>query len=82
LNDRVRELKDELAAQSVKMREEAESHIRVRAQLNDRISGLSSDHESLQVIHNELIAHVEKLEHLNVRCEPSISESGVQETRG
>jgi chromosome segregation ATPase len=65
LNDRVRELKDELDVQSGKMREEAESHSRVCAQLNDRISGISGDHESLKVIHNELIAHVEKLENLN-----------------
>jgi diguanylate cyclase (GGDEF)-like protein len=65
LNNRVRELKDELDAQSAKMREETESHARMRTELNDRISGISGDHESLKVIHNELIAHVEKLENLN-----------------
>ena len=65
LNDRINELGSELEAQTGKMHEQVESHVRVCAELNDRIAGLSSDYDSLKVIHDELVAHVEKLEHLN-----------------
>jgi diguanylate cyclase (GGDEF)-like protein len=65
LNECTNELRDELEAQAGKMHEEAESHVRVCAELNDRMAGISSDYDSLKVIHDELVAHVEKLEHLN-----------------
>jgi diguanylate cyclase (GGDEF)-like protein len=65
LNDRINELSNELEAQTGKIHEEAESHVKVCAELNDRIAGISSEYDSLKVIHDELAAHVEKLEHLN-----------------
>jgi len=65
LNDRTNELRDEFESQAGKVNEEAESHARVCAELNDRIAGISSDHDSLKIIHDEMVAHVEKLEHLN-----------------
>lgn len=78
LNDRISELSDELESQSVKLREEAESHAGVCAELNDRIARISSDHESMKVIHDELVAHVEKLEQLNRALhESTISENDV-----
>ncbi len=64
-NDRLDELRHKLDTHSGKMHEETESHVRACAELNDRISSLSSDYGSLQVTHKELTAHAEKLENLN-----------------
>jgi diguanylate cyclase (GGDEF)-like protein len=78
LNERTSELGCELEAQSAKMREEAESHLRVCGELNDRISRISSERESMKVIHDELVAHVEKLEQLNRALhDSSVSENDV-----
>jgi diguanylate cyclase (GGDEF)-like protein len=65
LNERTAELEDGLEAQAGRLREETESHARDCEELNDRISSLSGDHESLKHVHDELAAHVEKLENLN-----------------
>jgi len=64
-NDRIDELRHELDNHTAKIREETESHARVCAELNERISSLSSDYESLQVAHKELTAQTVTLENLN-----------------
>jgi diguanylate cyclase (GGDEF)-like protein len=65
LNERTVELRDELEAQAGALGEQTESHARECEELNDRIASISGDHESLRVVHDELAAHVEKLEQLN-----------------
>jgi diguanylate cyclase (GGDEF)-like protein len=78
LNDHISELRDELATQSAVLHEQAESHARVCAELKDNVSGIKADYESLQPIHNELVAHAEKLESLNRALhESSMSENDV-----
>jgi diguanylate cyclase (GGDEF)-like protein len=70
------ELQDALDAQALAMHEEAESHARTCQELNDTISRLTVEFESLKVIHDELAAHVEKLENLN----RALHDSSVSET--
>jgi diguanylate cyclase (GGDEF)-like protein len=65
LNERTAELGHELEAQTGRLREETESHARECEELNDRISSISGDYESLKLVNDELAAHVEKLENLN-----------------
>ena len=65
LNKRAAELRNELDAQTGRLREETESHARESEELNDRLSSISVEHESLMHVHDELAAHVEKLEQLN-----------------
>jgi EAL domain-containing protein (putative c-di-GMP-specific phosphodiesterase class I)/predicted nucleic acid-binding Zn-ribbon protein len=65
LNERTGALSDELEAQAGRLREEAETHARECEELNDRITRISGDHDSLRVIHDELATHVENLEQLN-----------------
>ena len=78
LRQQIVEQQQSLDTQSGKMRAEAETHARVCAEFNDRIASLSSDHESLLSIHNNLIAHAKKLENLNRALhESTISENEV-----
>ena len=65
LNERAAELRDELDAQTGRLREATESHARESEELNDRLSSISGEHDSLKLVHDELAAHVEKLEQLN-----------------
>jgi diguanylate cyclase (GGDEF)-like protein len=65
LHARSGELRNELEAQAGKLHAEAESHARVCAELNERIASITSDRQSLKAVHDDLEAHVEKLEQLN-----------------
>lgn len=65
LNERAAELRNELDAQTGRLREATESHARESEELNDRLSSISGEHDSLKLVHDELAAHVEKLEQLN-----------------
>jgi diguanylate cyclase (GGDEF)-like protein len=65
LKERTSELEDALDAQALLFREEAESHAKTCQELNENINQVTGEYESLKVIHDELAAHVEKLENLN-----------------
>ena len=73
LGQQLSEQQQALEAQTGRRREEAEAHARECEALNDRIARISGDHDSLKVIHDELAAHVAKLEHLNRALQDSSS---------
>jgi diguanylate cyclase (GGDEF)-like protein len=78
LKGRTAELEDALDAQTLQMHEEVEAHTRTCQELNDSISRISGDYDSLKAIHDELDAHVAKLENLNRALhDSSISENDV-----
>jgi len=65
LKERTAELGNELETQTGRLREATASHARESEELNDRLSSISGEHDSLKHVHDELAAHVEKLEQLN-----------------
>lgn len=75
-NDHISELKDNIDVQSEAMQKLSESHANECAELNAQISDISSEIQTYQATHNDLVTHANKLENLNHALhESSISEN-------